>query len=314
MPKTPILPFREGYLEVGGGHRLHYAEYGNPSSHAAVVVHGGPGSGCSDSMLEWFDLSRQRVVLFDQRGAGKSLPSGLLSLNSTGHLIEDMERLRMALAIPRWIVIGGSWGAALAIAYAGTYPEGVEALILRGTFLATKRELDWFFIALRMLAPHAWADLTSGWTARQRVSPLEYLTQLLHHGTDVEQREAAFRWGQYEQAIMHAMTGLQFPGPLEYSAGLLTKYRIQSHYLANGCFMSERKLFRWARRTSGVKTTVIHGTHDWICPPLNAVRLMRFMPHAQMRWVVNGSHTPADPRIRAALSDAIRESFEACEK
>ena len=314
MPKVSMRPLREGYLAVGGGHRLYCAEYGNLSSRAAVVVHGGPGSGCNDSMLEWFDLSCQRVVLFDQRGAGKSIPSGLLCLNSTDHLIEDMECLRTALAIPRWIVVGGSWGAALAIAYAGTYPEATEALILRGAFLTTKRELDWFFISLRMLVPQAWADLTAGWTARQRGSPLEYLTQLLHHGTNVEQREAALRWGRYEQAIMGAMTGMQLSESLAYSSGLLAKYRIQSHYLAHGCFMSERKLFRWARQASRVRTTVIHGTHDWICPPLNAARLMRFMPHAQMRWIVNGSHTPADPGIHAALCDAIRENFEACAK
>ncbi|GAC1548564.1 MAG: prolyl aminopeptidase [Collimonas sp.] len=316
MPKTFPAPFsvplpaplRDGYLSVGDGHRLYFAEYGCDGGPAAVVLHGGPGSSCHAGMLDWFDLSRQRVVLFDQRGAGRSLPAALLAHNRTSDLIRDIERLREHLQIARWMVVGGSWGAALGVLYAGRHPAQLSALVLRGVFLTSPREMTWFFQSLQALAPQAWAQLTSGWRREQKDNVLQFLTALLQNGTVAQQRDAATRWRRYENALMQAMTGAPASeGPLEADPAAIAKYMVQSHYLSQGCFASERALFRAARNAATVPAILIHGTRDWICPPENAWRLRRFMPHAELRWIDGGTHTPADAAIKAALTQAIRD-------
>jgi len=312
MPKTFPEPFPEplhdGYLPVGDGHRLYFAEYGCSYGPAAVVLHGGPGSSCHAGMLDWFDLSRQRVVLFDQRGAGRSLPAASLAHNRTSDLIQDIERLREHLQIARWMVVGGSWGAALGILYAGRHPERLNALVLRGVFLTSPREMTWFFQSLQASAPEAWAELTSGWRREQKNNVLQFLTALLQNGTVEQQRDAATRWRRYENALMQAMIGASAaPGSVEADPAVVAKYVVQSHYLSQGCFTSERKLFRAARNAAAVPAILIHGTRDWICPPENAWRLRRFMPHAELRWINGGTHTPEDAAIKVALTQAIRD-------
>ncbi len=309
MPKPRITPspFHEGYLPVGHGHDLYFAEYGHADAPAAVVLHGGPGSGCNASMLDWFDLSRHRVVLFDQRGAGRSMPRGMLAHNTTPDLVEDIERLRAGLRIPQWLVVGGSWGSTLGISYAGRYPGAVSGLLLRGIFLASRREMDWFFQSLQALAPQAWARLTAGWAPLQQKTVLQYLTHLLHHGTQEERQDAARRWGLYEEAVLQAMLGLPASPSIERPDAWIAKYTLQSHYLSQGCFVSERALFRWARQAARVPTIIVHGTHDWVCPPENVLRLKRFMRQAEVRWVVKGTHTASDPAICEALRKAIHD-------
>jgi proline iminopeptidase len=306
MPVQEDLAFNEGWLAVGDGHRLYFAEYGRRDGPAAVVLHGGPGSGCKPSMLEWFDLAQQRVVLFDQRGAGRSLPSGETRHNHTAELVGDIERLRAHLAIPRWLVVGGSWGATLALCYAGRFPDAVSGLILRGVFLASPREMKWFFQSLQALVPEGWARLTAGWTQAQMRQVLQSLTHLLHSVTPEELADGARRWGEYEEAVMRAMTGSDLP-PAPFAPAWINKYRLQAHYLSQSCFINERALFRCARNAAPVPAIVLHGTHDWICPPENATRLMRFLPQAELRWIEKGTHTPADAAVAEALRRAVRD-------
>ena len=303
------VPFHFAYLDVGAGHRVYFVEYGNPAGPAAVVLHGGPGSRCHTGMLEWFDLSVQRVVLFDQRGAGRSLPAGEIAHNRTADLLADMERLRQHLHIVRWMVTGGSWGATLATLYAGAYPERVCGLVLRGTFLASQREMRWFFQELRALVPYAWSQLTQGWSQHQKNNVLQNLTVLLRNGTIYQKQDSAMRWERYEEAVMRAMTGKQADATPSDPAprANLNKYLLQAHYLAQGCFTQERSVFRAARNTAQFPVILLHGTHDWICPPENAWRLQRFMPWAEIRWIDGATHTPADPAIAAGLRQAIHD-------
>jgi proline iminopeptidase len=307
------IPLSEGMLDVGAGHHVYFAEYGCPDGPAAVVLHGGPGSRCHISMLEWFDLSRQRVVLFDQRGCGSSTPKGELANNTTQDLVSDIEKLRQALGIHTWLVVGGSWGAMLALAYAGTHPSAVKALVLRGMFLPGTQQLDWFFHALQSLVPTAWAGLVEDMGGSESQSVLSSLASRLRHGSDTEQRDAARRWAQYEDAVMDAMTGKTHNGSEskpepepDLLPGQLEKYRLQAHYLTQSCFLDEPELFKLVRGIVA-PTILVHGTHDWICPPLNVYRLMVHMPDAQIRWVASGTHTTSDPQVRAALRDAIRD-------
>lgn len=309
-------PFHQQQIATGDGHTLHVAQYGRPDGPAAVVLHGGPGSGSQLSMLDWFDLNRQRVVLFDQRGAGQSLPHGDIRNNDSHRLVADIELLRRTLNISRWLVVGGSWGATLALLYAGQHRAQVSGLIMRGSFLGSAREMHWFFHALRALVPEGWARLTAGWRADQRADVLGTLCTMLLRGDAQQAAIAAQRWSDYEDAIMRVMSGgarenkKETPpndAPALASARTLGKYRLQAHYLSQSCFTSEKKLFRLARRLDTVPTILIHGSHDLVCPPENALRLQRFMPHAQLRWVMKGTHTTADASIAQALTEAVRE-------
>lgn len=310
MPQPTSALLHQGYLPVDNGHAIYFSEHGNASGPASVVLHGGPGSSCNLSMLDWFDLSRQRVILLDQRGAGKSLPAGGLHQNTTADLVRDIERLRHTLHIARWSVVGGSWGSILGIVYAGSFPHAVSSLILRGIFLASQREMHWFFQSLAALVPQAWLHLTAGWTPQQKSDVLQSLTSLLHNGTAVQIQDAAQRWHDYETAIMQAMTGQ----PLVHQScdveKSISKYRLQSHYLSQHCFLNTRAVFRHARAAGKVPTLIVHGTHDWICPPKNVICLQRFMPDAVVRWVAKGTHTTSDPAICAALREAVRDMLE----
>lgn len=303
----PAIPFDVFHLPVGDGHTLHVAQYGDPQGAPAVVLHGGPGSGTPASVPDWFDLKTQRVVLFDQRGAGQSQPQGALNNNHTPALVADIERIRTQLGIARWLVVGGSWGATLGLLYAGQHSAQVSALVLRGSFLASARELHWFFQSLRALVPQGWAQLTDGWNDAQKSDVLATLAASLLHGDTAQATNAARRWNDYENAVMNAMAGkLDSTGSsAELPARVLNKYRLQAHYLTQGCFTSDAELMRCAAALSAMPVTLVHGTRDLVCPPENALRLQQAMPHARLQWVENGSHTPADPKIAAALRDAV---------
>ena len=310
MPPTPPNAYDQFHLPAGDRHALYVAQYGQPDGPAAVVLHGGPGSGTQPSVLEWFDLSRQRVVLFDQRGAGRSTPLGEIAHNDSQALVADIELLRKHLNISRWMVVGGSWGATLALMYAGAHKEHLSALVLRGSFLASAREMQWFFQSLKAMVPQGWAALVNGWSEAQKNQVLATLTQHLLRGTDKEQHDAAMRWAAYEDSVMQAMNGklIEAPssGARQASERVLAKYRLQAHYLSQGCFTSEHALLDIASGLKHLPVALIHGTHDLVCPPENAVRLAAAMPHARIFWVTQGGHTPADPGIAAALRTAIQ--------
>ncbi len=308
----PPTAFDQLHLPTGDGHSLYLAQFGNPGAPAAIVLHGGPGSGTQPSVLDWFDLNQQRVILFDQRGAGQSTPLGEIKHNDSHKLVADIELIRSHLAIERWMVLGGSWGATLALLYAGAHTERVNSLILRGSFLTSPREMTWFFQSLCAMVPQAWADLTRAWPEHDRKDVLATLARQFLHGSKQSAEDAASRWSHYEDAVMQAMSGklssvARTSDTAAVSACTLAKYRMQAHYLSNGCFTSEAELLTIANKLSSIPVALIHGTHDLVCPPENAWRLASAMPHAQLRWVERGGHTPADTEIANALKLAVSE-------
>ena len=308
----PSSAFDQQQLPTGDGHHLYVAQFGKPNAPAAVVLHGGPGSGTQLSVLDWFDLDHQRVVLFDQRGAGQSTPHGDISHNDSHQLVADIELIRTRLGIDHWMVVGGSWGATLALLYAGAHTSRVKSLIVRGSFLTSPREMTWFFQSLCAMVPQAWADLTQGWTDNEQSNVLATLSHKLLHESQQSAEDAAARWSRYEDAVMQAMAGKLSSKPRDKDSSpvptrTLAKYRLQAHYLSNGCFTSETDLLALAKTLSSIPTVLIHGTHDLICPPENALRLAKEMPHGQLRWVERGGHTPADPAIANVLKQAISE-------
>lgn len=351
LPPSRVA-FDERQLPTGDGHLLYVAQYGQPQAPAAVVLHGGPGSGTQPSVLDWFDLATQRVILFDQRGAGRSHPQGRLQANDSARLVADIELIRETLGIQRWMVVGGSWGATLALLYAERHAERISAMVLRGSFLASERELQWFFQSLRAMVPDGWAQLTAGWDEKAKTRVLPTLAAALLRNDDGASSgissgissgaasaaaseaamDAALRWGRYEGAVMQAMAGklgtsmsggdraantgsgagtAKEAGASDGDAAsrqrALNKYRLQAHYLTQGCFTSEAQLLAAAARLQDTPVVLVHGTHDLVCPPENALRLQQAMPHARLHWVEKGGHTPADPGIAAALKQAIAE-------
>ncbi|MEM5277254.1 alpha/beta fold hydrolase [Cupriavidus taiwanensis] len=294
------------HLRTPDAQRLHVRLGGPPHGEPWLVLHGGPGSGCAAPMAAWFDPQRHRVVMPDQRGAGRSTPAGSLRRNNVGALLADLERLRAALGIARWGVVGGSWGAALALAYAARYPHAVAALVLRGAFLTGSDDVLGLFAArpgaglLRRVAP-------AGERLPEARARLLTVSRLLQSGTTVQKRDTATAWRRLELDRLGLRDVAQ--GRRQAARECLAtvrKYRIQAHYLRHRAGLGKPALLRAARDIAvhGMPVTLLHGRADAVCRPANALRLRHAMPAARLAWV-DGGHL-ADGAMRDALADAIR--------
>jgi proline iminopeptidase len=304
----PAEPWAAGWLPVGDGHRLYHEQCGQPEGPPLLFLHGGPGSGCSPRHRQLFDLNHFRVVLFDQRGCGRSQPRGSVQANTSAHLVADIERLRQHLGIDRWLVVGGSWGAGLALAYAAAHPAACAGLVLRGVFLGRPSDLDWFFQQARALVPAAWDALAELAPPAARGDLLGWL----HQGLQGEQalRHAA-AWEAWEASLAQrqpvpARTGLT---PDE-AVALVDKYRVQSHYLTQGCFWGETDLLMRARGLGAVPAAILHGRLDTICRPQAAQDLHQQLPGSRLQWVEGCGHSPFEPAMARALAQVVRHHAE----
>ncbi|AJY14974.1 alpha/beta hydrolase [Burkholderia multivorans] len=293
------------------GCAIAWREAGHPRGHPVVVLHGGPGSGSRPAMLRLFDLQRMRVVLVDQRGAGASTPRGGLRHNNTMRLIDDLEALRVRLGIARWGVVGGSWGAALALAYAGRHPAQVTGVVLRGLFLTSARELRAFFVGSRARAPRAWRQLAAAAGTSRADRLLAACARGLRPGVDAGRRRAIARaWSAYEDALLAGAPARRMRTTPRALDRLADKYRIQAHYLQRRCWLGERRLLSLARRAAhaGVPLHAVHGTRDAVCPVDNVARLARAVPTATVERVPAG-HLASDAALARRLAGAIRTLF-----
>lgn len=319
-----IDPFQSGMLDTGEGHQIYHEQCGNPNGQPVVVLHGGPASGCSPLQRRFFDPQAFRIVLFDQRGCGRSTPRGGLADNDTAALIRDIEQLRRLLQIERWIVFGGSWGASLAIAYAAAHGGACQGLILRGIFLTGKRDLDWFFGGAGTLLPAAWCRLVEHLGLDVGIDDCEdagqevrtALTRHLFSESSEVAASAASAWAAWEDAVsrpgqaLAAVGRTQGAGPQGTSPApqqiLVDKYRVQAHYLTQECFLGENYLLQQAAQLSPVPVELVHGRLDWVCRPANAWRTHLAIPASSLTWVDQGSHSPYDPPMQLALAAAMR--------
>jgi proline iminopeptidase len=304
----PIEADVHGWLEVGHGHRVYWEQCCNPRGIPVLFLHGGPGSGCNAQQRRFFDPARYRIVLFDQRGCGRSQPLGELRHNDTALLIGDIETLRKHLGIERWLVFGGSWGAALAIAYAATHREAISGIVLRGSFLTGQRDLDWFFQDSRRFLPDAWARFAAIAPKRRRHDLLAYCSKVLD-GEDIDRQTAvAIAWAAYERAAM----GLENPPSAAAALGeedrfrLVAKYRLQAHYLTRTCFLGDKPLLAMASRLQGIPLAIVHGRLDMVCPPENAWILHRTVFGSRLEWVADVGHNPFDQRFVGELVAVTR--------
>lgn len=299
----PIEPFDSGYLAVGDGHEIYYEQCGNPRGKPALFVHGGPGAGGDVNARRFFDPSGYRIVVFDQRGSGRSRPHASLEANTTWHLVADMEVLRRTLGIERWLVFGGSWGSTLALAYAETHPTAVSELVLRGIFLLRRVELEWFYQhGASLVFPEHWQAFLAPIPHEERHDLLAaYHRRLLSADASVR-LEAARAWSIWEGATSslwpNPTRAEQFGSP-EFALALA---RIEAHYFANrGFFSDENQLLDGVAALRGISAVIVHGRYDMVCPIDTAWRLHRRWPEADLKVVIDAGHSAYEPGITAEL-------------
>lgn len=300
-PDSP--PFGGHEVPVGDGHVLQVQEYGCANGMAALVLHGGPGSGCGPLLRRFFDPARYRVICVDQRGAGLSRPRGGVAYNTTAHLLRDLCQVRAQLAVSRWLVVGGSWGATLALAHAAAEPDAVAALLLRAVFLARESDIDWFFQGARALEPQAWSRFAAVAPAGQQAAMLPFLAQALTQGERAQAGAAALAWWRWEQALAGA--GVPDDPGEALLDGLIDRYRVQSHYLLHRCWLDAPPLLERCATLPHVPTLLLHGLVDRICRPESAQAVQRRLPHSRVRWVEGAGHDPSHPAMVAAMVGAL---------
>ena len=305
LPTADLPLLRSHTLPVAGGHAIHVQEFGAMTGIPAVVLHGGPGSGSSPVLRRGFDAGRWRVVCIDQRGAGASRPRGSIEANTTDDLVADIHLVRERLGIERWLVGGGSWGAALAIAYAAVEPQAVSALLLRASFLARRDDIAGFFNEAAAPKPSAWQALR----AAIGDDPLPTLARLLHEGSADEQRHAASAWWAWEQALAVGADNAVLPAGAAL-AFQIDRYRVQAHYLLHGCWLNDPPLLERCDALPRVPTLLLHSADDRICPPDGARALHARLPHARLQWLAEGGHDAAHPAMTAATTAALASFVE----
>jgi proline iminopeptidase len=307
----PLEPYAHGLLEVGDGNRIYWETCGNPEGKPALVVHGGPGSGCSVGSRRSLDPERFRTVLFDQRGCGRSLPHAAdpatsLDHNTTEHLIADMERLREHLGIDRWLLFGGSWGSTLILAYAERHPERVSEIILIGVTMTRPEETDWLYRGVGRLLPGPWEAFRDALPEQDRDGNLVAAYSRLLNSPDEHVRlKAAQDWCTWEDAVIAHET-LGRPG--QYSDrptdALVAFARITAHYFAHDAWLEDGRLLRDAHRLAGIPGTLIHGRLDLGSPLKTAWELARAWPDAELHVIQDSGHT-GSPAMRRAIQEAV---------
>jgi len=311
----PIDPFDQRMLEVGQGHTLYVEQCGNPQGIPVVVLHGGPGGGCSPAMRRYFDPAEYRVVLFDQRGCGRSRPHACVEANTTWHLVRDIELIREALGISRWIVFGGSWGATLSLAYAQTHPERAAWLVLRGVFTATRAELDWFYGGgAGRFFPDLWARFIEPIPSDERADLIAAYHRRLFSGDRREEARFARIWTSWENALasIEARVGPASESPSDYARAFA---RLENHYFTHNAFMErDGQLLENLDQMADVPGTIVQGRYDMICPPRSAFELKARWHRAELNMVPLAGHALSEPGISAELvrtTNRLRTEAEA---
>lgn len=300
----PIEPYDSGRLQLDGRHVMYWEVCGRRDGRPVLFLHGGPGAGASPEHRRFFDPTHYRIVLFDQRGAGRSTPLGEIRDNTTGHLIDDIERLRAHLGIERWLVFGGSWGSTLALAYAQAHPQRVTGLVLRGVFLCRREEIDWFLYGMRTFFPEAWGRFAGFLPAGERDDLLEgYCRRLFDPDPEVHM-PAARAWSTYEGACSTLLPSPETVAAFGEDRTALGLARLEAHYFRNRVFLAENALIDGAARLRDIPGTIVQGRYDVVCPIRAAHELREAWPQAELTVVPDAGHSAMEPGIRRALVEA----------
>lgn len=296
-----IDPHASGMLPLDGRHTMYWEQSGNPRGLPVLFLHGGPGAGASPTHRRFFDPSFYRIVVFDQRGAGRSSPLGETIDNTTPHLIQDIETLRRHLEIDRWLVFGGSWGSTLALAYGETHPDRVLGFILRGIFLSRPEEIDWFLYGMRTVFPEAWRDFSGFIPEAERGDLLTAYHQRLMNPDPRVHLPAARCWSRYEGACSTLLPNVETTtsfGEDRIAVGLA---RLEAQYFVNKIFLPDNALLANIGRIRKHWCTIVQGRYDMVCPPMTADALARAWPEARYIVVPDAGHSALEPGVRAQL-------------
>ena len=297
----PLEPYNAGFLDLEAPHRMYYEESGNPRGVPVVFLHGGPGAGASAVHRQFFDPAFYRIVVFDQRGAGRSVPLGCLENNTTPRLIEDLERLRTKLGIDRWIVFGGSWGSTLALAYGEHHPERLRALVLRGIFLCRPSEIEWFLYGLRAVFPEPWRAFSGFVPEGERKDLLGAYHKRLVDPDPAVHMPAARSWSVYEGSCSTLLPNPALVADFASDRVALGLARIEAHYFMNDIFLPPDFLLAQARRLKDIPGFIVQGRYDIVCPTISADDLHRAWPEAEYTVVPDAGHSAFEPGIRSRL-------------
>ena len=297
----PVEPFDRQMLDVGDGHSVYMEQSGRPDGLPVIVLHGGPGGGCSPAMRRYFDPAVYRIILFDQRGCGRSRPHASVEANTTWHLVADIEMIRRTLGIERWIVFGGSWGATLALIYAQAHPTPVQHLVLRGVFTMTEAELYWFYGGgAGAFWPETWERFVALIPEDERDDLIAAYHRRLFSGNLSEEVTHAKAWSAWENALatVHS-TGVGGDSPADYARAFA---RLENHYFRNRGFLEkDGHILNHMHLIAEVPGTIVQGRYDMICPPASAHRLAARWPSCDLRMVQMAGHALSEPGISAEL-------------
>lgn len=301
-----IEPFDSGYLSVGDGHRLYYEQCGQPNGKPALFLHGGPGAGSGVNARRFFDPQRYRIVVFDQRGAGRSEPRASLEANTTQHLVADIETLRTHLGIDRWLVFGGSWGSTLALSYAQAHPLQVSALVLRGIFLLRQHEIQWFYQeGASRIFPDRWQSFLAPIPLQERDDLLHAYHRRLNDPDLQVRREAARAWSVWEGSTSALLPNADLVSTFGADDFAIALARIETHYFVNGGFFDdENQLLNGIDAIRNIPAVIVQGRYDVVCPMQSAWELAQAWPEADFKVVPAAGHSAYEPDIAAALIEA----------
>jgi proline iminopeptidase len=309
MPRGDLFPdigpYETGHLPLSSHHVMYWEQVGNPAGPAVLFLHGGPGAGAGAVHRRFFDPNHWRLIIFDQRGAGRSRPLGGLEANTTPDLVEDIERLRNHLGIDRWLLFGGSWGSTLALAYAQAHPDRVAGLVLRGIFLGRQSEVDWFLHGMRAIFPEAHASFAGYLPEAERGDLLAgYLKRLCDPDPTIHM-PAARAWSTYEGSCSTLMPSPDTVHSFAQDRSSLGLARIEAHYFAHKLFLPEGGLLAHMHRIAHVPAEIVQGRYDMICPPVTAFDLVAQWPTARLTIIPDAGHSALEPGVRRALVAAV---------
>jgi proline iminopeptidase len=299
----PIEPHDAGWLPVDGGHQLYWEVTGNPDGVPVLFLHGGPGAGTAPAYRRFFDPAFWRIVLFDQRGCGRSRPTAQVEANTTAHLVADIEALRRHLGIERWLQFGGSWGSTLALAYGQAHPNRCLGFVLRGVFLFRQAEVDWFLTGMGHFFPEAARRQAGHQPEPEQADLLGAYWRRLTHPDPAVHLPAARVWCGYEEACARLLPRIE-PGEPDPMA-LVAMARLEAHYMVNRGFLAEGELLANLARIAHLPAAIVQGRYDVICPPATAAELAAAWPNARLTMVADAGHSAMEPAIRSALVGAV---------
>ncbi|MGP4844774.1 prolyl aminopeptidase [Marinobacter sp. 1Y8] len=303
-----IKPYAQHRIAVDAPHELYLEESGNPDGIPVVVVHGGPGGGCEDYYRRFFDAERFRIILFDQRGAGRSTPLAELEGNTTQALVEDLETIRRFLGVEQWALFGGSWGSTLSLVYAETHPEHVLALVLRGIFLCRPRDIRWFYQeGASRVFPDYWRDYLAPVPEAERGDMVAAYYRRLTSDNELVQIQAAKAWSIWEGRCATLHPNPRVVERFGHPHVAIALARIECHYFMNNAFLEPDQITRDAGRLKGIPGYIVHGRYDMVCPLDNALALSEAWPEAEFSIIRDAGHSSSEP----AIVDALMQACEA---